>query len=81
MWKKSSLLLLCLPLWAEKFERVEPHMGTLFRITVDAPTVALAHAAFDAAFARVHELDEVLSDYKPTSELMRLSTKPMRISS
>ncbi len=84
MWKKSSLLLLCLPLrlplMAEKFERVEPHMGTLFRITVDAPDVDVAHAAFDAAFARVHELDEILSDYKPRSELMRLSTTPTRIS-
>ena len=80
VWKKSSLLLLCLPLLAEKFERVEPHMGTLFRITVDAPNVDVAHAAFDAAFARVHELDEILYDYKPQSELMRLSTRPMRIS-
>ena len=80
MWKKSSLLLLCLPLLAEKFERVEPHMGTLFRITVDAPNVDVAHAAFQAAFARVHELDEILSDYEPQSELMRVSTKPRRIS-
>ncbi len=80
MWKKSSLLLLCLPLLAEKFERVEPHMGTLFRITVDAPNVDVAHAAFDAAFARVRELDEILSDYKPQSELLRLSTRPVRIS-
>ncbi|MEP6537206.1 MAG: FAD:protein FMN transferase [Bryobacteraceae bacterium] len=80
MWKKSSLLLLCLPLLAERFERVEPHMGTLFRITVDAPTVEAAHAAFDAAFARVHELDEILSDYKPQSELMKLSVRPMRVS-
>ena len=80
MWKKSSLLLLCLPLLAEKFERVEPHMGTLFRITVEAPNVDVAHGAFDAAFARIHELDEILSDYKPQSELMRISTKPQRIS-
>jgi len=81
VWKKSSLLLVCLPLLAEKFERVEPHMGTLFRITVEAPSVEIAHAAFEAAFARVHELDNILSDYKPQSELMRLSQTPTRVSS
>ncbi len=55
-------------------------MGTLFRITLYAPDVEVAHAAFDAAFARVRQLDEILSDYKPDSELMRLSTKPTRVS-
>src|SRR4051794_35647422 len=70
--KKSSALLLCLPLLAAntdwlRFERVEPHMGTLFRITLYAPDIETARAAFDAAFARVTELDEILSDYKPNS--------------
>jgi thiamine biosynthesis lipoprotein len=55
-------------------------MGTLFRITLYAPDVDTAHSAFDAAFARVHQLDEILSDYNPSSELMRLSTEPTRIS-
>jgi thiamine biosynthesis lipoprotein len=83
--RKSSKLLLCLPLIAasveiQRFERVEPHMGTLFRITVYAPDIDVAHAAFNAAFARVHQLDEILSDYNPASELMRLSTRPTHVS-
>jgi thiamine biosynthesis lipoprotein len=56
----------------ERFEAVEPHMGTLFRITMYAPDAASAHAGFAAAFARIQELDEILSDYNPQSELMRV---------
>jgi thiamine biosynthesis lipoprotein len=55
-----------------RFERVEPQMGTLFHITLYAPDAETARAGFDAAFARVHELDGILSDYKPDSELMRV---------
>src|SRR5215212_7432820 len=71
--KKSSAILLCVPLIAAntdwlRFERVEPHMGTLFRITLYAPDVEVARSGFDAAFARVIELDDILSDYKPESE-------------
>jgi thiamine biosynthesis lipoprotein len=54
------------------FEAVEPHMGTLFRITLYASDTDAAHAAFSAAFARVSQLDEILSDYNPRSELMRV---------
>ena len=48
-------------------------MGTLFRITVYASDPVAARAATSAAFARVKQLDEALSDYKPDSELMRLT--------
>src|SRR5690606_17903805 len=53
---------------------VEPHMGTLVRIMVYAPDVQAARAAISRGFARVRELDLVLSDYKPDSELSRLTT-------
>lgn len=56
-----------------RLEFVEPHMGTLFRVTVYAPQAALARAAVTHAFARVKQLDEALSDYKPESELSRLT--------
>jgi thiamine biosynthesis lipoprotein len=47
-------------------------MGTLFSITLYAPDEAAAQAAFAQAFARVRQLDDELSDYKPESELMRV---------
>ena len=58
---------------AERFEAVEPHMGTLVRITVHAPDEGVARQAFLKAFERIRELDEKLSDYKSNSEVNRLS--------
>lgn len=75
-WKKSSAgLLLAASLVAaplERFETVEPHMGTLVRITLYAPDSDSARKGFAAAFERIRALDETLSDYKATSELSRL---------
>jgi FAD:protein FMN transferase len=47
-------------------------MGTTFRIVLYAPDKATAKRAADAAFARVAELDGIMSDYKKDSELMLL---------
>jgi thiamine biosynthesis lipoprotein len=47
-------------------------MGTLVRITLYAHSEEQARGGFDAAFRRIRELDEQLSDYRPESELMRL---------
>lgn len=58
------------------FEAVEANMGTLFRIKLYAADVPTADAAFRAAFARVRQLDETLSDYQPASELNRLCQAP-----
>jgi len=54
------------------YEAVEPHMGTLFRIKLYAADQDEAQRAFRAAFARIAQLDDILSDYKPDSELNRL---------
>jgi thiamine biosynthesis lipoprotein len=54
---------------AERVEALEPHMGTMFRIVLYADDAARAHSAIRAAFDRVAELDDKLSDYKPDSEL------------
>src|SRR5262249_40405998 len=59
----------------QRFTYSEPHMGTLFKIIVYAADQATADRAVKAAFARVVELDGILSDYKPASELMRLCVK------
>lgn len=47
-------------------------MGTQFRVTVYATDIPKAQAAIRAAFARGHDLDRKLSDYKPDSELNQL---------
>ncbi len=56
----------------ERFEFVEPHMGALFRVTLYARDAEAARSASQAAFRRIRELDAILSDYKPDSELMRV---------
>lgn len=63
---------------AVRYERTEPHMGVPFRIVLYANTEAAANQAFDAAFARIAELNAVMSDYDAESELMRLckSSRP-----
>jgi len=48
-------------------------MGTTFRIIVVADQRARAAEAAAAAFARIHELNGILSDYEPESELSRLA--------
>jgi thiamine biosynthesis lipoprotein len=55
-----------------RFEYEEPHMGTKFRIVLYAPEQSTADRAARAAFARVAELNRIMSDYLPDSELMRL---------
>ncbi len=66
------------------YEAVEPHMGTLFRIKLYAPDESSARQAFQAAFQRIDELDKILSDYRPDSELSRITGEavkhPVRVS-
>jgi thiamine biosynthesis lipoprotein len=61
----------------------EPQMGTEARIVVYAHDQAHARRAADAGFARIHQLDAVLSDYRSDSELRRLGERagqgPVRI--
>lgn len=59
----------------ERFEAAELHMGTKFILVLYAPDEKLANQGFQAAFARIKALDEVLSDYDPASELSRLSQR------
>jgi thiamine biosynthesis lipoprotein len=60
-------------------------MGTLFTITVYAPSKPVANTAARAAFKRIEELNGILSDYDPNSELSRLGRtsgpgKPVKVS-
>jgi thiamine biosynthesis lipoprotein len=62
-------------------------MGTKFRIVLYAASKDSATTAASTAFARIAELDGIMSDYRSTSELMRLcdhfsktNDKPFRVS-
>jgi FAD:protein FMN transferase len=55
-----------------RFEFVQPRMGTLFRIICYAPGADVAARASNAAFERIAKLDDIMSDYRPASELMLL---------
>jgi thiamine biosynthesis lipoprotein len=67
-----------------RFEFTEPHMGTQFRIVIYAGDREAAHKATRAAFDRIASLDASMSDYKDSSELMRLCAKaggdPVKVS-
>jgi thiamine biosynthesis lipoprotein len=52
------------------FERVE--MGVIFRLSVYGSDSGVANKAAEAAYARVHELNGIFSDYEGSSEVRRL---------
>jgi thiamine biosynthesis lipoprotein len=56
-----------------RFEFTQPQMGLPFRIVLYAPDQAMADAAAAAAFRRIQDLNDTLSDYDTDSELSRLS--------
>jgi thiamine biosynthesis lipoprotein len=59
-----------------RFEYTAPRMGTLFRVVLFASDETAARVAAAAAFARVAELNRIMSDYDPDSEVMRLTRQP-----
>jgi len=61
----------------QRFEFQQPHMGTLFTITLYAPDEPVAERAVAAAFGRIAALNQMMTDYDPDSELMRLSRSPV----
>src|SRR5262249_3273952 len=68
----------------ERFEYDEPHLGTRCRLVFYARDRDAADSAARAAFERIRVLEGVMSDYQPTSELMRLcapaGSPPVRVS-
>lgn len=59
-----------------RFEFHQPHMGTVFKLTFYTHDDIAATNAARAVFTRVEELDNMLSDYDPESELMKLCAMP-----
>ncbi|MBI3864876.1 MAG: FAD:protein FMN transferase [Planctomycetia bacterium] len=56
----------------ERFEFSQIQMGMPFRVVVYARDEDSANAAASAAYARIKQLNGVMSDYEPESELMQL---------
>lgn len=56
----------------KRFERTQTEMAVPVRIVLYAPDNATAQKALEAAFSRFHQLNAILSDYDPQSELRRL---------
>src|SRR2546427_13142991 len=85
VWRKSSLTasltLLSYFLWANivlglhqeplltRFEFTQPQMGTLFRIVCYPRDAVADERASRDAFDRIDEMDHIMSDYSPNSEL------------
>jgi thiamine biosynthesis lipoprotein len=56
-------------------EYIELHMGVATRIVVYAADDGTARRAARAAYARIAELEEIMSDYRPQSEVRRLADR------
>ena len=67
-----------------RFQYTQLHMGVAVRLVVYAPDEPTAVRACTAAYARIAALEDIMSDYRPTSELMRLCAQaggpPVRVS-
>jgi thiamine biosynthesis lipoprotein len=67
-----------------RYQYAELHMGVQVRLTVYANSDQQARDACCNAYARVAELEQIMSDYRPNSELMRMcrsaTTRPTRVS-
>jgi thiamine biosynthesis lipoprotein len=59
-----------------RFTLVEYHMGIDARLVVYAANKQVVDKACEAAFKRIAQLDDMMSDYRPKSELMRLCAQP-----
>jgi len=53
----------------------ELHMGVAVRLVLYAPDDATARRAARAAYARMAQLEDVMSDYRPESEVRRLAVR------
>ncbi|MDP9347937.1 MAG: FAD:protein FMN transferase, partial [Gemmatimonadota bacterium] len=58
-----------------RFEFRQVHMGVETRVTLYTADEATAARAARSAFGRIAVLDSLLSDYRPDSELARLSAR------
>lgn len=66
------------------FKRSRPMMGTIFQITVTGETDARAEPAVRAALDEIARLEDVLSEWRPGSEISRINAaageRPVQVS-
>jgi thiamine biosynthesis lipoprotein len=73
-WLVASLLLVAvLPARAEWYEREEAIMGTRVAVQLWSTDPDLAVRAIDAVMADMHRTDELMSTYKPESQLSQVN--------
>ncbi|MCW3097348.1 MAG: apbE 1 [Chthonomonadaceae bacterium] len=74
-WISATTVCHADPVSLTRYAYTEYHMGVDVRLVVYAPDKPTAERACTAAFERFAELDTIMSDYRPDSELMRLCVK------
>ncbi len=57
----------------QHFHQTHPAMGTIFAIDLNVPDQATAQQDMDLAFDEIDRLEGLLSNYRPSSELSRIS--------
>ena len=58
-----------------RYQQIQPHMGTQFSIQLYAPSKAGAAAALAAINKRIAQIEQAMSDYRPTSEIRQLAAR------
>ena len=76
----AAVMLLAGPIYAatglQRYRYAEIHMGVAVQMIVFAPSEEAARAGCRAAFDRLAAIEQIASDYRPTSELMQLVGQP-----
>lgn len=60
----------------QRYEYAQLHMGVQTRLIVYAPSEEIAQKACRAAYDRIAALEQIMSDYRPDSAIMRLCAQP-----
>jgi FAD:protein FMN transferase len=71
----AVLALLASPAWAEWHERTDAIMGTSIYVEVWGEDGAEAEQAIDAVMADMRRIDELMSHYKPESQLSQINAR------
>ncbi len=71
----ALLLWLPVPAHAEWFRREDAIMGTRIYVELWLQDATQGQAAIDAVIASMHEVDEMMSTYKPQSQLSRVNAR------